>query len=124
MRAWAGPRLGRNCVALLNWCERFRDRLIGRTSAFGAEYRGSSPRPGTKFIFRVIPCSIECPRITFRGNSTEELRSKKCKQARGAPAKRAWDSPREGGARASATSRPSRQESPAGCGSAQPALLL
>src|SRR5229473_5656464 len=27
----------------------FRDRLIGRTSAFGAEYPGSSPGPGTKF---------------------------------------------------------------------------
>ena len=30
---------------------RFRDRLIGRTSAFGAEYPGSSPGPGTK-----LPC--------------------------------------------------------------------
>src|SRR5258707_15525377 len=30
---------------------RFRDRLIGRTSAFGAEYRGSSPRPGTRVPF-------------------------------------------------------------------------
>src|SRR6266851_3526815 len=32
---------------LLDFLERFRDRLIGRTSAFGAEYPGSSPGPGT-----------------------------------------------------------------------------
>src|SRR5260370_1622101 len=41
--------LGRVCRRLLHYLSRFRDRLIGRTSAFGAEYRGSSPRPGTKF---------------------------------------------------------------------------
>ena len=35
---------------LLNCRLRFRDRLIGRTSAFEAEYRGSSPRPGTNFF--------------------------------------------------------------------------
>jgi hypothetical protein len=35
---------------------RFRDRLIGRTSAFGAEYRGSSPRPGTKIPSAPILC--------------------------------------------------------------------
>jgi hypothetical protein len=40
--------LGRICARLLHYLGRFRDRLIGRTSAFGAEYRGSSPRPGTK----------------------------------------------------------------------------
>lgn len=28
----------------------FRDRLIGRTSAFEAEYPGSSPGPGTTFL--------------------------------------------------------------------------
>src|SRR5260370_1844674 len=39
---------GGACGRLLHYLCRFRDRLIGRTSAFGAEYRGSSPRPGTR----------------------------------------------------------------------------
>ena len=38
-------------ACLLKFLKLFRDRLIGRTSAFEAEYRGSSPRPGTKFFF-------------------------------------------------------------------------
>ena len=42
--------------ALLEFLLRFRDRLIGRTSAFGAEYPGSSPGPGTNSIaFHPLP---------------------------------------------------------------------
>jgi hypothetical protein len=39
--------LGRIETSLLNFSVQFRDRLIGRTSAFEAEYPGSSPGPGT-----------------------------------------------------------------------------
>src|SRR5690349_25099445 len=67
------------CAALLNCYKRFRDRLIGRTSAFGAEYRGSSPRPGTKLFFTESP-PLKTPRgtlrITFRGSSIRERQSK------------------------------------------------
>ena len=50
----------------LSGSEQFRDRLIGRTSAFEAEYRGSSPRPGTRF-FCVIPAWLQpiSANITF-----------------------------------------------------------
>src|SRR3977135_3352040 len=41
------PVSGNTCAALLQFQYQFRDRLIGRTSAFGAEYPGSSPGPGT-----------------------------------------------------------------------------
>src|SRR5438034_6614791 len=60
VREWRGNAAGRKsrglaalggiCGRLLHYLDRFRDRLIGRTSAFGAEYRGSSPRPGTRFL--------------------------------------------------------------------------
>src|SRR6267143_6782694 len=51
-----GPRQlsGNTCLALLQFQYQFRDRLIGRTSAFGAEYPGSSPGPGTNPFRR--PC--------------------------------------------------------------------
>ena len=40
-----------------NFFQPFRDRLIGRTSAFGAEYPGSSPGPGTNFLHNAPPSS-------------------------------------------------------------------
>ena len=51
-----GRRRPRGCIAILpllnlSGFKLFRDRLIGRTSAFGAEYRGSSPRPGTRIFW-------------------------------------------------------------------------
>src|SRR5882762_4580077 len=51
-RIWLPSVSGNTCVALLQFQYQFRDRLIGRTSAFGAEYPGSSPGPGTNLFRR------------------------------------------------------------------------
>src|ERR1051326_2396571 len=42
---------------LLQFSNLFRDRLIGRTSAFGAEYPGSSPGPGTNLPIHITQSS-------------------------------------------------------------------
>src|SRR5467141_1612897 len=52
-RIWLPSVSGNTCVALLQFQYQFRDRLIGRTSAFGAEYPGSSPGPGTNLFRRL-----------------------------------------------------------------------
>ena len=47
--AQPAPLLSSLASLCYNFSQPFRDRLIGRTSAFGAEYPGSSPGPGTIF---------------------------------------------------------------------------
>ena len=51
---------------LLHFYHRFRDRLIGRTSAFGAEYPGSSPGPGAN-AFPLTPRLVaDCCQTPYR----------------------------------------------------------
>src|SRR5437868_13636706 len=111
------------CGRLLHYLGRFRDRLIGRTSAFGAEYPGSSPGPGTSSIF-VNFSALLSSQLTFRGSSARKLQSMKCKPARVGPPTRAPDSLGEDEALANAPTRPSPRELPAGYGSARPELPL
>jgi hypothetical protein len=57
-----GDQTGTECTEMqqldsaVHWeTSQFRDRLIGRTSAFGAEYPGSSPGPGTRILPTLNP---------------------------------------------------------------------
>ena len=133
--------LGRVCGRLLHYLSRFRDRLIGRTSAFGAEYRGSSPRPGTRFpslkaslppprtansdcrCAQVTSGKVSAQATTFRGSSAGSLQSSRYTAARVEPLGRALDSRKEGAAPASATTPRLRQGSQAGYDLARRGLL-